>query len=274
MRFHPSRARASERRLDDSTDARVALRFFAGTLDRAAMFATTTTTMNARALATAKPSVGARHRRRATIVRADGEGSWKAMAVTKPNLVNNLDGKTTRTIDGKVYTIEARGDDVVVTDKFGARFETRVNKAGVIEADMSKKAGSASGGDDVDFASLTPMDFMGFDAKYKIPEVVNGRAAMVGAVFALFSKIAGGGSVAHQMFSAGGFSSMLLIIALVTAGTIAPAAAGQKSLRDTIPDENASFKDERLPTVWTATAENVNGKVAMVILTLALLTGN
>jgi hypothetical protein len=197
------------------------------------------------------------------------------MAVTKPNLVNNLDGKTTRNIDGKVYTIEARGADVVVTDKFGARFEARVNKAGVIEADMSKKAGVASGGgDDVDFASLSPMDFMGFDAKYKIPEVVNGRSAMVGAVFALFGKIGGGGSVAHQMFSAGGFINMLLISALVTAGTIAPAATGQKSLRDAIPDENASFKDELLPTVWTATAENVNGKVAMVILTLALLTGN
>ena len=97
---------------------------------------------------------------------------------------------------------------------------------------------------------------------------------MVGAVFALFGKIGGGGSVAHQMFSAGGFINMLLISALVTAGTIAPAATGQKSLRDAIPDENASFKDELLPTVWTATAENVNGKVAMVILTLALLTGN
>ena len=231
-------------------------------------------TTHARGAATATRAGGARGRR-ATIVRADGEGSWKAMAVTKPNLVNNLDGKTTRNIDGKVYTIEARGAEVVVTDKFGARFEARVNKAGVIEADMSKKAGVASGGgDDVDFASLSPMDFMGFDAKYKIPEVVKGRSAMVGAVFALFGKIGGGGSVAHQMFSAGGFINMLLISALVTAGTIAPAATGQKSLRDAIPDENASFKDELLPTVWTATAENVNGKVAMVILTLALLTGN
>ena len=220
-------------------------------------------TTNARGSATATRAGGARGRR-ATIVRADGEGSWKAMAVTKPNLVNNLDGKTTRNIDGKVYTIEARGADVVVTDKFGARFEARVNKAGV----------ASGGGDDVDFASLSPMDFMGFDAKYKIPEVVNGRSAMVGAVFALFGKIGGGGSVAHQMFSAGGFINMLLISALVTAGTIAPAATGQKSLRDAIPDENASFKDELLPTVWTATAENVNGKVAMVILTIALLTGN
>ena len=195
------------------------------------------------------------------------------MAVTKPNLVNNLDGKTTLNIDGKVYTIEARGDEVAVTDKFGASFETRVNKAGVIEADMSKKTG-ASAGDDVDFASLQITDFVGFNAKYKIPEVVNGRAAMVGAVLALLSKIGGGGSVAHQMFTAGGFSSMLFIMAAVTAATIAPAATGATSLRGAIPDENATFPDERLPTTWTATAEGVNGKVAMVILTLALITGN
>jgi hypothetical protein len=161
----------------------------------------------------------------------------------------------------------------VVTDKFGASFATRVNKAGVIEADMSKKTG-ASGGDDVDFASLQITDFVGFNAKYKIPEVVNGRAAMVGAVLALLSKIGGGGSVAHQMFTAGGFSSMLFIMAAVTAATIAPAATGATSLRGAIPDENATFPDERLPTTWTATAEGVNGKIAMVILTLALITGN
>jgi hypothetical protein len=76
------------------------------------------------------------------------------------------------------------------------------------------------------------------------------------------------------MFTAGGFSSMLFIMAAVTAATIAPAATGATSLRGAIPDENATFPDERLPTTWTATAEGVNGKVAMVILTLALITGN
>jgi hypothetical protein len=235
---------------------------------------TTTRALGTRS-ATLATTRGRAARRRGGAVRAEGgdASAWKPMAVTKPNLMNNLDGKTTRNIDGKVYTIEARGDEVVVTDKFGASFETRVNKAGVIEADMSKKTG-ASAGDDVDFASLQITDFVGFNAKYKIPEVVNGRAAMVGAVLALLSKIGGGGSVAHQMFTAGGFSSMLFIMAAVTAATIAPAATGATSLRGAIPDENATFPDERLPTTWTATAEGVNGKVAMVILTLALITGN
>jgi len=238
------------------------------------MVATITTTISSRALSGRVSTTPTRATRRGVslVVRADG--GWKAMAVTKPNLVNNLDGKTTRNIDGKVYTIEANGDELTVTDKFGARYEARVNKAGVIEADMSKSIGGASAGDDVDFASLQPTDLVGFNAKYKIPEVVNGRAAMVGAVLALFGKIGGGGSVAHQMFSPGGFGSMLFMMGAVTAATLAPAVTGAKSLRDTIPDENASFKDERLPTTWTATAEAVNGKVAMVILTLALITGN
>jgi len=76
------------------------------------------------------------------------------------------------------------------------------------------------------------------------------------------------------MFSPGGFGSMLFIMGAVTAATIAPAVTGAKTLRQAIPDENASFKDERLPTLWTAAAEAVNGKVAMVIFTLALITGN
>jgi hypothetical protein len=242
--------------------------------ERMIEMSTTTRALGTRS-ATLATTRGRAARRRGGAVRAEGgdASAWKPMAVTKPNLVNNLDGKTTRNIDGKVYTIEARGDEVAVTDKFGASFETRVNKAGVIEADMSKKTG-ASAGDDVDFASLQITDFVGFNAKYKIPEVVNGRAAMVGAVLALLSKIGGGGSVAHQMFTAGGFSSMLFIMAAVTAATIAPAATGATSLRGAIPDENATFPDERLPTTWTATAEGVNGKVAMVILTLALITGN
>jgi hypothetical protein len=48
------------------------------------------------------------------VVAADGEVYYKSMNVTKPNIVNNLDGETTRNIDGKVYTITVKGDDVLV----------------------------------------------------------------------------------------------------------------------------------------------------------------
>uniref|UniRef100_A0A6U0DV69 Uncharacterized protein n=3 Tax=Ostreococcus mediterraneus TaxID=1486918 RepID=A0A6U0DV69_9CHLO len=218
--------------------------------------------------------------RRAATVVTRAEGGWKPMAVTAPNLRNNLDGKTTRNIDGKVYTIEAKGEEITVTDKFGKMFASRVNKAGVIEADMSAAIGSAAAaaggadGDDVlDFASMNISELFGFNAKYKIPEVVNGRAAMLGAVFALFGKF-GGHSVAEQVFSAGGFFNMLLIMGFTTAATLAPFALGKTTLRGAIPDENASYPDEKLPTLWTSSAEAVNGKVAMVVFALALITGN
>jgi len=232
----------------------------------ATLRATTTTTKLSKA------------RRAAVVTRA--EGGWKPMAVTAPNLRNNLDGKTTRNIDGKVYTIESKGEEITVTDKFGKMFAARVNKAGVIEADMSAPIGSAAAaaggadGDDVlELASMNMAELFGFNAKYKIPEVVNGRAAMLGAVFALFGKF-GGHSVAEQVFSVGGFFNMLLIMGFTTAATLAPFALGKTTLRGAIPDENASYPNEKLPTLWTASAEAVNGKVAMVIFTLALITGN
>ena len=84
---------------------------------------------------------------RAAVVRvaADGEESsgYKSMNVTKPNIVNNLDGETTRNIDGKVYTITVKGDDVTVKDKFGQDFPARVNKAAIVEADLSNSVAGA-----------------------------------------------------------------------------------------------------------------------------------
>ena len=82
---------------------------------------------------------------RAAVVRvsADADG-FKSMNVTKPNIVNNLDGETTRNIDGKVYTITVKGDEVTVKDKFGQVFPARVNKSAIIEADLSNSVAGAN----------------------------------------------------------------------------------------------------------------------------------
>ena len=124
---------------------------------------------------------------RAAVVRvaADGEESsgYKSMNVTKPNIVNNLDGETTRNIDGKVYTITVKGDEVTVKDKFGQVFPARVNKSAIIEADLSNSVAGANtmsiGG--MNFA-LTPDQVTGFQQR---TETINGRAAMVGFVAAM-----------------------------------------------------------------------------------------
>lgn len=207
------------------------------------------------------------------VVAADGNGassSFKSMNVTKPNIVNNLDGETTRNIDGKVYTITVKGDDVTVKDKFGQMYPARVNKASIIEADLT---GSVAGTNTMSIAgmnlALTPDQVTGFQER---TEIINGRAAMVGIVAALGAELTGH-SVAAQLFSPGGFLSALFIGAAATAASCAPVALNKVTIEECFPDENAVYADEPLPTFWTPIAEKLNGRVAMVAFTFMLVLG-
>jgi len=200
-----------------------------------------------------------------------GTAAWKSMAVTKPNLVTNLDGETTRNIDGKVFTIKASEEDVSVTDKFGNSFPARVNKAGIIEADLANSVigdGFTNiGGVNIAFS---PEQVIGFGVPY--PELINGRAAMVGFVLALGGELSGH-SVREQFFSPGGFFAALFIAASVTAASLAPAALNKAPLEESFPDEVGSYSSELLPTFWTPIAEKLNGRAAMVGFTLMLILG-
>ena len=118
---------------------------------------------------------------------ADG---YKSMNVTGPNIKNNLDGETTRNIDGKVYTITvSAADEVTVKDKFGQVFPARVNKSAIIEADLSN---SVAGANTMSVAgmnfALTPDQVTGFQQR---TETINGRAAMVGFVAAMGAEVTG-----------------------------------------------------------------------------------
>ena len=211
---------------------------------------------------------------RAAVVRvaADGEESsgYKSMNVTKPNIVNNLDGETTRNIDGKVYTITVKGDDVTVKDKFGQVFPARVNKAAIVEADLSNSVAGANtmsiGG--MNFA-LAPDQVTGFQER---TETINGRAAMVGFVAAMGAEFTGH-SVTDQVFSPGGFLAAAFIGAATVAASVAPVALNKVTIDECFPSEQAVYPDELLPTVWTPAAEKINGRVAMVAFTLMLILG-
>jgi hypothetical protein len=208
---------------------------------------------------------------RAAVVRvaADADG-YKAMNVTKPNIVNNLDGETTRNIDGKVYTITVKDDEVTVKDKFGQVYPARVNKAAIIEADLSK---SVAGANTMSVAgmnlALTPDQVTGFQAR---TELINGRAAMVGIVAALGAELTGH-SVGAQLFSVGGFFSAIFVAALTTAASCAPVALNKVTIDECFPAEDASYPDGLLPTFWTPAAEKLNGRVAMIAFTVMLLFG-
>ena len=208
---------------------------------------------------------------RAAVVRvsADADG-FKSMNVTKPNIVNNLDGETTRNIDGKVYTITVKGDDVTVKDKFGQVYPSRVNKASIIEADLTN---SVAGANTMTVAgmnlALTPDQVTGFQER---TEIINGRAAMVGFIAAMGAE-ATGHSVASQVFSPGGILAAAFIGAFTVAASCAPVALNKVTIDKCFPDENASYPDELLPTVWTPIAEKLNGRVAMVAFTVMLILG-
>ena len=221
-------------------------------------------------LSSARSASVARRASRAAVVRVAADGEFKSMNVTKPNIVNNLDGETTRNIDGKVYTITVKGDEVTVKDKFGQMYPTRVNKSSIIEADL---AGSVAGANTMSIAgmnfALTPDQVTGFQER---TEIINGRAAMVGFVAAMGAELTGH-SVASQVFSAGGFFSALLIGAAATAASVAPVALNKVTIDECFPDENASYSEELLPTFWTPIAEKLNGRVAMVAFTIMLILG-
>ena len=191
------------------------------------------------------PDNRARKRQRKLIVRANTGGEkWQAMNVSLPNLRDNLDRRT-----------------------------TRVNKAGVIEANL---AGSVATGS-AEMMSILGMnvavDFKKITGMRKEVEVINGRAAMIGITAALFAKIGTGQGVAEQLFSPAGIFSALFISMFAIASSIAPAAMNKVTMDECFPNENKVYENEKLPVTWTAAAEAVNGKVAMGVMLVALITG-
>jgi len=212
---------------------------------------------------------------RAAVVRvsaaATSADNYKSMNVTAPNIKNNLDGETTRNIDGKVYTITVSSDDTVaVKDKFGQVYPARINKAAIIEADLSKSVKGANsmtiGGMNL---ALTPDQVTGFQER---TETINGRAAMVGFIAAMGAE-ATGHSVASQVFSPGGILAAAFIGLATVAASCAPVALNKVTIEQCFPSEKASYPDELLPTIWTPVAEKLNGRVAMVAFTVMLVLG-
>ena len=155
-------------------------------------------------------------------------------------------------------------------DKFGQVYPARVNKAAIIEADLSN---SVAGANTMSVAgmnlALTPDQVTGFQAR---TELINGRAAMVGIVAALGAELTGH-SVGAQLFSVGGFFSAIFVAALTTAASCAPVALNKVTIDECFPAEDASYPDGLLPTFWTPAAEKLNGRVAMIAFTVMLLFG-
>ncbi|CAL6316290.1 unnamed protein product [Bathycoccus prasinos] len=203
---------------------------------------------------------------------SSSEERWQSMNVSLPNLRDNLDRSTTRNIDGKVYALTLSAEDLpLVSDKFSQKYDARVSKAGIIEANL---AGSVKAAEMISIGDLNlALDITKITGMKKFVEVINGRAAMIGITAALFAKIGTGQGVAEQLFSPAGIFSALFISLFAIASSVAPAALNKVTMDECFPDENKVYENERLPVTWTAAAEAVNGKVAMGVFLVALLTG-
>ncbi|GLC36321.1 hypothetical protein PLESTB_000774200 [Pleodorina starrii] len=112
-------------------------------------------------------------------------------------------------------------------------------------------------------AGLTFDQVMGFSGL--APEVINGRAAMIGFFLAISSELKTGESVFAQMVS-GGAAQALIVILAVTVASFAPAIRGT-------PLDEVFNKAPKKVTEWgpfTAAAEGLNGRLAMIGLALLI----
>lgn len=120
---------------------------------------------------------------------------------------------------------------------------------------------------------FTENDFITSVTGFKeLPEIINGRGAMLGFLAAAVAEIFSGGTVAAQLSAAP--RPVLVILGLIVAGSIAPV------LRGTSPEQIERLQEEYgIPgKVFTAENEIVHGRLAMVglgtMLALELLLGH
>ncbi|GIL55815.1 hypothetical protein Vafri_11170 [Volvox africanus] len=112
-------------------------------------------------------------------------------------------------------------------------------------------------------AGLTFEQVMGFSGL--APDVINGRAAMIGFFLAISNELRTGESVFAQMVS-GGAGQALIVILAVTIASFAPAIRG-------VPLDEVFNKAPKQVKEWgpfTAAAEALNGRLAMLGIALLL----
>jgi hypothetical protein len=97
-------------------------------------------------------------------------------------------------------------------------------------------------------------------------ETINCRAAMVGVLGVVLDDR----SLGQQVFS-GSLISAALVIAFVTAASLAPFVAGISDADELFPNELDAYANQRLPDFWTPTAERLNGRIAAAAFALIVL---
>lgn len=186
----------------------------------------------------------------------------QAINVTKANLVNSQEGRTTRNIDGVVYTISynADTDSISVVDKMrGLSFPATVGERdNRVRIDLDNPTPVATDG--VSFTALQQV--LKFDGPG--PEAINGRVAMLAFLACSTVELATQRSVLEQAATLPGAIGAVSLMVLVTAASLAPAFAGKVPVSQLFPSGEDSYADRVLPFYFTYLAEVINGRLAML----------
>lgn len=199
--------------------------------------------------------------RASTTTSAPAQPRSLVIDISKRKLVDSYGGRAVRNVDNQIYEIvyEPATDSVRVLNK-AARVEyaTEVGKDNRI-AILLDQTTELPGG----LPSFPQLQSL-LKASSPGAEALNGRLAMLGFVGIVATELATGRSLPAQLATTSGAAHAAALGLAVMAASLAPLLSGRVRPEQAFPSENDSYASTQLPYFWTALAEIINGRVAMV----------
>lgn len=219
--------------------------------------------------AATRPLVARRLVTRASAATAGTEQrTLKALNITRSTLIDSNGGRAVRNVDGDIYEVVyvAENDSVKVLCKSQQlEYATEVGKDNRISIVLESATPMAGGAPS--FAQLQSLlKFQGPG-----PEAINGRLAMVSFLGIAAVEVATGQPILAQVATPAGAAAAAGLAVAVSAASLAPLLLGKVKPGDAFPTPNDSYPNRQLPYFWTALAETINGRVAMVALAALLV---
>lgn len=212
---------------------------------------------------------------RASATSTPSPKTLKALNITKSSLINSQDGRATRNIDGTIYTVEANElGEITIVDRvnrlqYDAVVGEKDNRISMIVESARTYGGNLGGG--LSFDQLRLLLALSSPEGQSNAEILNCRVAMAAFLGVVGTYYVTGNTFAQQLTSEIGLIAAGALGMSILVASIAPAIVGKTSVEKVFPSENDSFADRQLPYFWTALAEIINGRVAMIGLTGILL---
>lgn len=187
----------------------------------------------------------------------------KALNITKRTLIDSNGGRAVRNLDDTIYEIvymPATDSVRVVCMSEQKEYGTEIGKDSRISlvVESAQPIVAARGP-----PTLRQMQSQ-LVPSGPGPEIINGRAAMVGVFAAVLSELATGKTLAEEMSSPALAGAFVLLTGTVVAASVAPMLTGAVRADKAFPSVNDVYPDGPIPYFWTALGEKLNGRLAML----------